>query len=68
MNMKGLAPGRITMKEQNRVTVTLINIMHAPTVDPRIPRGERPFLTDTRRQLENILGHGILRRATSKLA
>jgi hypothetical protein len=56
------------MKEQNRIAITLIDIVHAPTVDPRIPGGERPFLTDTRRQLENILGHRILRRAFSNLA
>jgi len=57
------APGRIAMKEQNRIAITLIDIVHPPTVDPRISGGERPFLTDTRRQLENILGHRILRRA-----
>ena len=45
------------MEEQNRITITLIDIMHAPTVDPRIPGGcrmikrhaavERPLCPDS---------------------
>jgi hypothetical protein len=45
------SPGWIAVKQDHRVTRTFIHIMHAPSVNARVVRGERPLFADVGRKL-----------------